>query len=109
MSVEDPIVVDAIGEDPETGKLVLTISDHMSWSDENHFARLEEKVRGYVGFIESGQLLERFAKGAGREVEIRLVCKHGPTDEAVPFLESIRAAIERRGISFRHKTLHQPS
>lgn len=106
MSVEDPLVVDAIGEDSDVGRLVLTISDHLPWSDGDHLALLDEKIRGYVGFIESGQLRERFNSGKeAMPVEIRLVCKHRPDDAAVSQLDAIRVAVERRGIMFRHKTL----
>jgi hypothetical protein len=44
MSVEDKTVIDIITTDKQ-GMLVLTISDHLEWDDENgHLLLLQDKI-----------------------------------------------------------------
>jgi hypothetical protein len=103
VSVDDPCSVDAIGRDPDSGRVVLTIIDQLPWYGAEHYSALDAKVRGYIGFIESGQLVEAYADAGGRDVEIRLVCQHKPDQDAVSFLDALRSATERRGIRFTHR------
>jgi hypothetical protein len=106
MSIEDTHVVDVTGRDRVTGRIVLTISDHLPWTDEvEHFALLDQKVRAYVGFIESGQVLQRYPDATERGVQIELACQYVPTPAAIGFLNAVREALERRGITFSHVVL----
>jgi hypothetical protein len=85
---------------------VLTISDHLPWTDaREHFEVLDQKVRAYVGFIESEQILRQYPDARESGACIELVCKYTPTPEAVGFLDAIRRAVEHRGISFGHAVL----
>lgn len=49
MSVDNPNVIDFISEQDDD-KVVLTISDHLEWDDEdnNHLYLLQEKVNAYL-------------------------------------------------------------
>jgi hypothetical protein len=106
VSIEDTQVVDVTGRDRITGRVVLTISDHLPWSDEaRHFDLLDQKIRAYVGFIESDQILQRYPDARERRAQIELVCKYPPTPGAVGFLDALRQALERRGIAFTHAVL----
>lgn len=106
MSIEDTLVVDVTGRDRATGRIVLTISDHLPWTDaEKHFDLLDQKVRAYVGFIESGQILGQYPDARERGAQIELVCKYPPTPGAVGFLNAMRQAVERRGITFAQAVL----
>lgn len=106
MSIEDPEVVDVTGRDRYTGRIVLTISDHLPWTDNgDHFDLLDKKVRAYVGFIESEQILRRYPDARERGAHIELACKYAPTSQAIGFLDAIRRAVEHRGILFTHTVL----
>jgi len=60
MSVEEKNKIDIITTNKE-GILVLTISDHLEWDDENeHLLILQDKINSYVDFIESGQMAESY-------------------------------------------------
>ncbi len=49
------------------GEVVLTISDHLEWNDENeHILTLQEKINRYLGFIQCGQLHERYTHAKRR-------------------------------------------
>lgn len=45
MTIEDPTVVDFVGVENSTGTVTLTISDHLSWKNVEHFELLEKKSR----------------------------------------------------------------
>lgn len=104
MSIDDPLVVDMVNSDPESGRVLLTISDHYEWDSSTlmeHAVLLERKTASYVDFIESGQLEESYPDARGREIEIQLVCRVMPTEErAVKLLGAIRGALADRGIRF---------
>ena len=59
MSVENSQVIDAISINPQD-VVVLTISDHLEWDEENeHLLLLQNKINAYLGVIESGEKIGR--------------------------------------------------
>src|SRR5262245_32341666 len=105
MPVDNPDVVDAIGIERATGVVVLTISDHLEWDATDDHARvLQEKINRYLGFVESGELLEQYPKALGKPVRIDVVCKHAPSECAERFLDRARKHAEGAGCSFAWRT-----
>lgn len=90
MSVDDPNVVDAIGTERDTGVVVLTIFDQLDWDDDQHFVALQEKINRYLGFIESGEVLESYPQAAGRPLRIEVVCKCSPSKDGEQALIAAR-------------------
>jgi hypothetical protein len=102
MSVDQLGVVDFVGVETATGKVVLTISDHLPWDDNSHPLILQEKLNCYLAFIESGEILESYPDSRGRSVAISIVALHEPTgDVAVEFLRRAREVIEGAGFELR--------
>jgi hypothetical protein len=63
MSVEQTDVVDIVSIERETGNVILTISDHLDWSDSvAHQSILQKKLNIYLAFVESGEILEQYRK-----------------------------------------------
>ena len=57
MAVDQTRVVDTVGLETETGAVILTIYDHLDWSDTlAHQTVLQEKINTYLLFIESGEI-----------------------------------------------------
>jgi len=106
MSVEDPEVVDFIGTDKATGRVVLTISDHLPWNND-HFSILEKKISKYVDFVNSGQLLEKRPDAEGRPVEISVVFKHELSDEAERILKAAQEDIQKLGLTLSYRPLDE--
>ena len=101
MAVDNPDVVDAIGIDRDTGDVVLSISDHLEWDEANeHLLVLQDKINRYLGFIDSGELLEEYPNAVSRPVRIDVCCKYQPADDGQRFLAQAREVIERAGWSF---------
>jgi len=70
VSVEQPDVVDIISTDTRTGDVVLTVSDHLDWSDSPlHQMILQTELNRYLAFVESGDLLQRYENAAGGQLQ----------------------------------------
>lgn len=107
MSVEDKNVIDIITINKE-GVLILTISDHLEWDDENeHLLLLQEKINSYLDFIENGQLAESYPDKADKKIMIQIVFKYQPNKTAEDFLEKAREAVKGIGYGFNLYQLHQ--
>jgi len=105
MPVDDPAVIDIMSVNP-VGNVVLTISDHLEWSDSvTHQHILQEKINRYVAFVESGEILEHYADAPSRGVVIRVVTQFGPDADGQDFLERAKAALERAGVRFEYRHL----
>lgn len=106
MAVTDSDIIDAIGVEPETGCVVLSIADHLDWDEEGgHLLLLQEKLNTYLRFIEGGEMVEAYPDARGRPVRIDVVLRVEPDAEGATFLESARQTIEGAGIGFRARFL----
>ena len=102
MSVEQTDVVDIISIDRQTGHVILTISDHLDWSDNvSHQMILQKKLNKYLAFVESGEILEQYPKAKNRPVAFRIVFQVPPDESGRAFIERARAVIESAGFTLR--------
>jgi hypothetical protein len=110
MTVEDRTTVDAIGVEIASGDVVLTISDHLSWDDEqDHLRALQEKLNLYLAFIESGELLTTYPQATGRHPRIDVVFRVQPSNGALRFLETVRQSTASAEIGFGWRTFSDAS
>jgi hypothetical protein len=104
VSVEQPDVVDVISIDKETGHVILTISDHLDWSDSvQHQTILQAKFNKYIAFVESGEILERYPDAKDRAVAFKVVFKVKPDQEGWKFLTRAKKVTESAGFTLRHE------
>ena len=86
MSVVEKNSIDILGTEQSTGFIVMTISDHLDWSDElSHLNQLQDKINAYIEFYETSQLYDSFPDAKGRNIVIRIVNKYPPSDKAKEF------------------------
>ena len=101
MAIDDPDVVDAIGLERGSGIVALTISDHLEWDTaDEHLRALQEKINRYLGFIETGELLESYPAAVRKHVRIDVLCKYPLPEHASEFLEETRRVVKEYGVSF---------
>jgi len=77
MSIDQADTIDFATVDKASGDLLLTISDHLLW-DENengHLILLQNKLNAYLRFIESGEVFEKVPDAKGHTIVISLVGK----------------------------------
>jgi hypothetical protein len=102
MSVEQTDIIDIISTDRLTGEVVLTISDHLDWSDSTaHQLLLQNKLNRYLAFIESGEILETYPDAKGNQIVFSTVFKFPPDASGRSFLAKAKAAIESAGFQWR--------
>ena len=102
MSVDNPDVVDFVGIEPESGKVVLTVSDHLDWKDvDAHILLLQAKLDAYLHFVESGELVEAYPVAAGRSAAILVAAKYLMVTEGAIFLERCTRLLAAQGIELR--------
>ena len=102
MSVEQTDVVDIVSIDRETGRVILTISDHLDWSDSvGHQMILQKKLNKYLAFVESGEILEQYPSAKNRPVAFEVVFQVPPDESGRAFIARARAVIESAGFTLR--------
>ena len=104
MSIEETDLVDIIGTERMTGNVVLTISDHLDWSDNSaHQLLLQSKLNRYLAFVESGEILQSYPNAKERPIVFSVVFKFPPDEAGRVFLARVRPIIESAGFSLRHE------
>jgi len=99
MSILDANVVDIVGVDPDKGIARLIISDHLEWTDpvEEHLLLLQEKINGYLRFLEGGELEQHYPNSKGCKREIQIAMKYEPSPEALRFVGKARKIVQGAG------------
>ncbi|GGH14665.1 hypothetical protein FAZ19_07270 [Sphingobacterium alkalisoli] len=97
MSVENSKVIDTISIN-QKNVVVLTISDHLEWDDENeHLVLLQDKINAYLEVIESGEIYESYPDAKGKGFQIGIAFKFSPNDTAIDFLEKVEEILAQSG------------
>jgi hypothetical protein len=105
MSIEQADTVDFVSIDDASGRVLLTISDHLDWDQDEgaHLLLLQEKINSYLRFIESGEINNKFPQARGRKVTINLVGQFPLSNQASAFFRRAQAAIQNAGFSLEFK------
>ena len=104
MAVDQRDLIDMMSIDKENGDVVLTISDHLDWSNTSqHQEMLQTKFNAYLAFVEGGQLAQQYPEAENRPVVFRVVFKYRPDGEGLMFLDRARAVIELAGFTLLHE------
>lgn len=107
MSVENANVVDVVSID-KSGNVVLTVSDHLEWDDNNeHLLILQNKLNAYLGAIENGTLHESYPNAVGRKIVLNVRCKYFPNDDGKEFLSRTKCDLEKAGYGFTYKVCNE--
>jgi hypothetical protein len=97
--VENSKVVDLIGVDAATDKVVLTMIERRPWgASDQQFAQIEEKINRYMGYVLDGFLVEQQPQYEGKAVQLRLECAEEPHGEAVLFVHAAARAAADHGL-----------
>ena len=49
--------------------------DRQPWGDPQHLNALQEKLKTYLAFVESGEIFEAYSDARGRRLRIDVICK----------------------------------
>jgi hypothetical protein len=107
MSIDQANVIDLITSDKESGLITLIISDGLSWEDEQHLQKLQDKLNSYLAFVQSGDLYKKYPDAQGKRVRIELICRLAPNEMGKEFLQLCAEAIMDAGYQFNYR-IFQP-
>lgn len=105
MSVEDKDKIDAISLSNDGSKVILTITYHLDWSEDNLY-KLQEKLNTYLSFIESGEMMEVYPQSKGKYVVIEIVHNEPLDVSGFQFAEKAKTIFDEAGFELVFTTLN---
>jgi hypothetical protein len=85
--VHNPLVVDLVTRDEQTGEVVLVMLEERPWgADPEQLRQLEAKFNAYLGYVLDGHMVQQYPQYAGRKVRFQLDCATSPREAERPFL-----------------------
>lgn len=104
MSVEQSDSVDILSVDEKKKEVVLTITDHLDWSNTmEHQQVLQKKLNTYLAFVEGGELYQCRPDTQGLDVVLEVVFRYRPDHEGRAFLRRVEAVIQGAGFRFHQE------
>jgi hypothetical protein len=103
-NIGDPKIVDQIVSRPDSRIVRLIVIDPLSWSDfERHSRLLQEKINGYIAFVQSKQLYQIPGRRIPASAEVHIVVRalHAPSPAAEGFLGRVKAFLQTKGMAFK--------
>lgn len=114
MALDQTEVIDWMGIEKGTGRILLTIVDEQSWDDpQTHLLLLQEKLNRYLAFLESGEVLEALSQQLSEDVDgdrpaaIQVLAKFPPNDAGLRFLAHVTEVVDGAGYELTHKVLSE--
>ena len=105
MTIETIGAVDFLTLEDGTGDILLTISDHLDWIEDEagHLSLLKDKLNAYLRFVEGGEMAQKFPVSVGRRVVVEIVGKFPQSEKATEFFELAQTALLKLGIPLRFR------
>ncbi|MGD0565410.1 MAG: DUF6572 domain-containing protein [Roseiarcus sp.] len=116
MAIDQQEKIDFVSTERATGKVLLTISDHLPWivdeidplyDEGDHLYMLQNKVYRYLDFIESGELYERFPQTKGLPVVINICSLHPLSENGRNLVNNLTRYLGGMGVEVRWE-LYEP-
>lgn len=90
MSILEANIIDGIAKSEDDKKIILLITDHLSWENEyEHLSLLQDKINAYLGYIESKQYAELYEDVDYEEFIIEIHFKYHTTINCLKFIDII--------------------
>lgn len=108
MAIDNNNIIDFIGVDKESNKVILTISDHLGWELKmDHLLKLQAKVNRYLDFIENGEIYNIYPNSVGKKIMIEISGKYNlPKDDDVDvFYYRITKLLNENDVDIRFKKI----
>ncbi len=101
MSVEKPNKIDFISFNEQTGRVCLSISDHLEWDlDNKHLVILQNKLNRYLDCIESKEIYTLYPEAINKDFEIKVFFKYQPNNKAKIFLDKVSEILNDKNIKY---------
>ena len=106
MSLERANVIDALGIDEPSGRVVLVIRHEAPWdgSDQQLFL-LQEKLNAYLSFALDGEMAEAYPELSKLPLRIQIDCAAMPEGAALEFLNHVHDQIAFQNIKLEVRVM----
>ena len=105
MAVDNSNVIDLISINKDNF-VVLTISDHLEWDEDNeHLYLLQEKINTYLMAIESGQVNKSYPLSKDKSFIISVDLKYEPNANGLSFFSKVKEILSNAGYGFDYSVL----
>ena len=106
MSLDQSNVIDALGIDDASGRVILVIRHDAPWdgSDAQLFL-LQEKLNAYVSFALDGEMAADYPDFAGHPIGLRIDCFAAPDPRTLHLLAHVRRQLEFQDIRVEVRAL----
>ncbi|MYN00829.1 hypothetical protein GTP41_01825 [Pseudoduganella sp. DS3] len=106
MGLDNCDIVDAVGTDISTGKIVLSVLDSWDWTDESeHLKTLQAKLNAYFSFVDSRQIYEAYPNAEGKGLVVDIVTKFPIPESGMKLLEKAAVVASSVGLELTHRHL----
>jgi hypothetical protein len=83
-------VIDVIGQDPNSGDIVLVMNQPDEWvGSDDQLLELQERFNAYASFLLDGEMASDHPDLAGKPARIEVRCAHVPDTRALELLALI--------------------
>jgi len=105
VTVANVDVVDFVAEAPD-GRFVLAMTEDRPWEDNvERLLQLQDKIRNYMIFCETGQLVSKYPAAANRKILFEIYSVDEPTRDVAKLLKSWSHELATRGIALTQKLI----
>ncbi|HEY1944105.1 MAG TPA: DUF6572 domain-containing protein [Roseiarcus sp.] len=103
MSIEDLDKIDRVYRDPDTDRVVLVITDHLPWDDDEgrHLELLQAKVYRQLDVIESGEVAEKVPFARGKSYAIAIYSLHELSQDGRNLVNNLTPYLAGMGVELR--------
>lgn len=106
--LENPGIIDGIGEDTTTGTAVLIISENRPWTgDDRQLFQLQEKLNAYVSFALDGEMTEAYPSLVGKPLRIEIRGVNIPDARTAGFMQAVHDQLALQEIGFEVRVLRR--
>ena len=83
--------VDVVSLSPNGKDVVLSLVETRPWDgDGKNLLDMQEKLKNYLNYVESGQLYKQYPEAKGRKVRFRLHAEHPPDAKTEQFIRLVK-------------------
>jgi hypothetical protein len=99
--LEDPNVVDLVGQDSHGAYMVVMVESRPWGIVPEQGEQLKAKMNAYATFILDGDLVRRYPETASGSIYVQLDCVSDPPPDIIAIISHGAAQLSRRGIGFK--------
>lgn len=105
MALYDTDVIDGIATNKDRKALLLLLTDHFPWSENDtlseyeHLMLLQKKINAYISYLETKQYEELYPEEEIKMAVIELHFKYSISENCKNFIKTVQSQIDQYGIN----------